>query len=110
MNEALHDSEVLKRALKILIREGLTYERTATAGFITQHVIPDLILKLEAQEGPDSPVDEPQVKLLIWTKAKEHGDRPDPAYIIGLGSGSVLELKNNKDHTVLHMEVGEVGV
>lgn len=54
--------------------------------------------------------DEPPVKLLIWndeTKAKEHG-RPDPAYIIGLGSGSVLELKNNKDHTILHMEVGEV--
>ena len=55
-------------------------------------------------------IQEGAVKLLIWndeTKTKEHG-RPDPAYIIGLGSGSVLELKNNKDHTVLHMEVGEV--
>uniref|UniRef100_A0A6M3MAG9 Uncharacterized protein n=1 Tax=viral metagenome TaxID=1070528 RepID=A0A6M3MAG9_9ZZZZ len=106
MNEALHDSEVLKRALKILEREGFS-------NYLSRFVIPDLILKLKAQEGPDSPVDEPQVKLLIWndeTKAKEHGGRPDPAYIIGLGSGSVLELKNNKDHTVLHMEVGEVGV
>ena len=99
------DSEVLKRAQKIMEREGLT-------GYITQFVLPDMILKLEAQEGSGR-VDEPQVKLLIWndeTKAKEHGGRPDPAYIIGLGSGSVLELKNNKDHTVLHMEVGEVGV
>ena len=39
------DSEIMRQAQEILIREGMT-------GFITQFVIPDLILKLEEKEGP----------------------------------------------------------
>ena len=52
-----------------------------------------------------------QMKLLIWndeTKAKEYG-RPEPAYTIDLGPGSVLEIKDDKDHIIFHIEVGEAG-
>lgn len=49
------------------------------------------------------------MKLLIWNKdtiPKKFGT-PDPAYIIEINSGSVLELQNEKGQTVFHIEASE---